>query len=45
METAYVCRECGEAFIPEGDWPELRAMHKQDCPDATFKKVSVEEAF
>jgi hypothetical protein len=43
---AYVCNDCGEAFLPEsGDWPELKRIHKTECVARSFKRVSVEEAF
>jgi hypothetical protein len=46
METAYVCNECGEAFIPErDDWPVLRKMHKDECDGATFRKTTADQAF
>lgn len=43
---AYVCRECGEAFIPQdNDWPALRKMHRSECDGATFHKTTPEKAF
>lgn len=47
-DPAYVCRECGESFVPDrklNDWPDLRRIHKGDCPGATFRKTTVREAF
>jgi hypothetical protein len=45
-DTAYVCRECGEAFAPQdGDWPVLRKVHKGECQGATFERTTVGKAF
>lgn len=47
-DPAYVCRECGEAFLPDNaaDWKELRRIHKTEC-SATggFRRTTVGEAF
>lgn len=46
FDPAYICKACSEAFAPEnGDWPELRAMHKSECVGATFTKTTIEKAF
>jgi hypothetical protein len=50
-DPAYVCKECGESFIPQdGDWPALKAIHIQDCRTGEgrapgFTKTTVGNAF
>ena len=46
-DTAYVCRECGEAFAPTDmvEWGSLKRDHKIDCEGATFRRTTVAEAF